>query len=134
MCFYLGKYKRRPKTMKEDVVVFKWVYREVYPNSKKYATPYQLIPIHEGQTMESKLGVHGGERLGIKYVKEGLHSYLTKEKALEEKPYFFKMEMFFILLQVIIPKGAKYYEGVDISKDEIASNRLVYPIKFKDNK
>lgn len=81
-----------------------------------FITPYQFTPIKLGETYTSSLKRVGRYSF---YIEKGLHSYL-------EVPSKEEMEKDEVLVQCIIPKGSKYYEGYFGSNPSIASDTLKY--------
>lgn len=127
MCLIVNKTWKSLKTAKkssipvakEDIKVYKLLQK------RTNLSPYQMAKYEKGKLHESPIIRYIRVSLfphGCYYkVEQGLHAYRTIEKA---KSRFSYQERYCKVVEMIIPKGSKYYIGTN---DDIVSNKLYWP-------
>jgi len=110
----------KPFIAKKDIIVFKALdHYDLFNGKKTICTPYQFYPIDfiDGKcVMKSDLYTESDSR----FVNIGVHSFTKEEKAEKTCAGFPETKM--TKHWAIIPKGSKYYIGVD---NDIVSNNLI---------
>ena len=126
MCLKLNSWYSRKKTAKEDIIVFKHLYKQVINGVSYYHTPYRNSPVIIGETYDSKL-----ERLtGVNEVHHGLHSFESVIDCNKDGFLETKFDRISVVAKCIIPKGSRYYKGIFSScgckLTSYASDKLTY--------
>ena len=126
MCLYTKQIK--PKVAEKDIVVYKVL-------DHNMGSPYYglLYPLNEKRTSILKRYDWKWEEKGYKIydVEEGLHAF-TKRLAAYVKQYYLNQPdrnnlATYSVYKAIIPKGSKYYIGLD---NDIASDALIVKRKL----
>lgn len=109
----------KPFIAEKDMIVFKALdHYDLFKGKKTICTPYQFYPISftDGKcVMKSDLN-----KIDSRFVDIGIHSYRKEEKA--EISCLAYTETKMTKHWAIIPKGSKYYIGVD---NDVVSNNLI---------
>jgi hypothetical protein len=115
----------KKKIATEDIVVYKLVY--TYNDCLHTVFQYSLVEI--GKTYHSKIKIINRFSKN-KYIEIALHSFKNLNDAIIHKNSDAKK-----IVKCIIPKGAKYYEGVFdtgwISSPSFASDTIKYVEKIE---
>ena len=112
---------KKAKTAKKDIVCFKAL-------GENLLSPYMCHKYELGAKVSIDYPLRRNENEEILI---GLHSFLTLEDAITEPVLWHSVTSKNIVIhKAIIPKGAKYFEGVSIMKDiyirkAYASNELI---------
>lgn len=115
MC--LIKTHRFPKISTKQITVYKLLYLYNSKN-KEYFTPYKRVKVNMGETIKAKKSwLRGIFKEDIEG--EGVHAYLTLEKALMNK--FLMDGNFIIVVEAIIPSFTPYWIGFE---GEIAASKI----------
>jgi hypothetical protein len=116
--------KKTPFIAAKNITVWKVVEKE----NGKFKSPYMsAFKWEEGQTYTSKLKckVEKSEYNGwLLQVDEGLHAAMTKQMAMNIFYYSNTRR----IIEMIIPKGAKYYIG---NRGDIVADTMKFPIGAK---
>ena len=127
MCLYTKQ--RHPKVAEKDIVVYKVL-------DQRMGSPYYglLYPLNEKRTSILKNYDWKWEEAGHKVydVEEGLHAYTKRMAAYVKRHYLNRCDSekdftTYSVYKAIIPKGAKYYIGLD---NDIASDALIVKRKL----
>ena len=107
---------------KEDILVYKCL----DCNDGEYCTPFQYMPIvfTKGKYVYNKVKMSQKIGCGIRknsLVSQGIHSYITKDKAIKVAKDFRKSNETY-MHYAVIPKGSNFYVG---QCDDIVSNNLI---------
>lgn len=139
MCLIIRK-NAKVKTAKKDIVCYKVVEKRV---KSGYVTPFFNMPISIGEE-------YGDASLKKKItyfsivVEEGYHSLKTFEDAMDYTAMLMLAHQFcsFAIVKCVIPKGAKYYDGMTentigkrkngYASDKIRYVEVVYEDREKD--
>ena len=107
---------------KEDILVYKCL----DCTDGEYSTPFQYMPIvfTKGKYVYNKVKMSQKIGCGIRknaLVSEGIHAYITKDKAIKVAKDFRKSNGTY-MHYAVIPKGSNFYVG---QSDDIVSNNLI---------
>jgi hypothetical protein len=123
MCLEIKK-GQRVKIAKEDITC----YKVLLCKDKSWYTFYKRMKIHPGSICRSDITILKSDFYSTIY--EALHSFTSLGVA-NDFVYCRVKPSSSIIVECIIPKGAKYYIGTfEDSDDSYASDTLVYPEEF----
>ena len=137
MCLKIRK-NAKVKTAKKDIVCYKVVEKRA---KYGYVTPFFNMPVSIGEeygdvSLEKKDNIDGI------VVEEGYHSLKTFEDAADYTAMLmFARHVCFTIIKCVIPKGAKYYDGMTTMvfklyngyvSDKIRFTEVVYEDREKD--
>lgn len=124
MCLYTEQIK--PKVAEKDIVVYKVL-------NHNMLSPYYGLSYPLNRKITSKLLCYDHEwspRTPIFNIEEGLHAY-TKRRVAYARQHdlniLTKESVVYSVYKAIIPKGSKYYIGLD---NDIASDALIVKRKL----
>lgn len=106
----------------QDIKVYKVVLPDVSVPDQYY-TLYRTFPIRIGETYTSELIVIDRWLRENNIIEVGLHSYTQLEDAMLDARW---EDVNFAIVECIIPKGAKYYQGEFGHDASYASDQLKY--------
>ncbi len=139
MCLYVLDITPKPQVAKEDMIVYKRLYRI---GKGEYQSPYVGYYYNRGQVYESQIGKLKKRRHHpmtlmnhnrnqkvtiIGTIDSGIHAYTSKvtAKTRSKDADIYEQEA---IITCVIPKGAKYYLG---KGNEIVTDKLYIGTKIK---
>lgn len=131
MCLDIKKYSFKRKARK-NIIVYKQISSYVDDEGKlNYITPYRNSKVKVGETYTSRI-----YRDSYNRIEEGLHSFATITDCYDNSVYIHNLDYYAngkrfpvkpVLVECIIPKGARYYNGTfDRKFASYASDTLIY--------
>lgn len=119
------EYFEKPLITKTDIKVYKLLERLTYEKSKIIGgvSPFAYYRYERGfQYTESDFSrkINGLFELEIE---QGLHAYVDKNTALKEKKDSKIWDWHFHIIEMWIPRGAKYFIG---THNDIVTNKLIW--------
>jgi hypothetical protein len=119
MCLTI-KRNQKAKIAEEDIIVYKQITR-IKDHPRTYLSFYRKASVILGKTY-----ISGLTKEDYDGVSEGLHSFESMERTIEdikESPEYPNQG---VIVRCIIPKGSKYYKGTFCNMVGYASNTIVY--------
>lgn len=108
-----------PMVAKSDMTVYKVAIMMYMKSAYKFMTPYQGKVFNIGDTITAKRPIE--KTIGRMCIEaSGVHAKLTLNDAKEYGRRFLKTSSP-VIFEFVIPKGTKYYIGVD---DDIAAEKM----------
>ena len=89
----------------------------ILETKRRYLTPYKTAPIIIGETYKLDL-IYDHSCIGKPIIEIGLHSFTNYSSARDDGSG--------VIVECIIPKGARYYKGIFFGKESYASDILKY--------
>jgi len=114
MCFYVDENHTDLRIAKKDITCYKYMYFR----GKKWITPYQAFIYEPGILVTVNTGWRALNKRGCSQINKGLHSHSTRKEAVHNMD-----SSEHILIECIIPKGAKYFYSKE--NEEYVSNQLI---------